>query len=779
VVIVKNTSNQKLFVLDRSEKCVAILDPTLPRGFPYFDDLHTEHIQYGFKTLEFSIPGNHPQAIHLVNDHLVIYPNDQEELELFQIKQVSEEHEASQYTKKLLCENAAVTDLLGTIIRPAKLPSYTLEQAISYILTGTGWELGKAEYHGAKDFDFHDYPTVLQAIHEILAAFEAEIQFTVEFNGTKIVKRKVEALLQRGRRTLKPFVYGQDLIGAQREEDGRERITALIGLGLGDNNGQLLTFANYTPPVTEGFEKVDDWVGSLEALARREGRKHLFGVYRDDKAQNAVELYCNTLEQLKKLSKPQLTYTVSVALLADLIGIEAHQVRIGDTVVVKDTTFQPELIVEARVLEKKTSKRNLIQNTIILGQFTPIVLNDLHLLQRLQSTLLQNQQKWNTASTTADNAKTTLDEWKYPTDTTKIDGGQIYTGSVTAKQIAAHTITSSHIDTAGLTADVIQSGKINTDHVTIGDPAGKVEITGGNVIIKGGNLEVYHTPEASDNGVMIRGNKIFTNFIKNPDFDHPPSEADWNLAIQTRYDATQKIIIIDTTSTMPYTGVNQWIDIYHPRATFQALFQTNLFGGSTPKNVRFYLYCYDSKGTRLADRSKQETFALFQSQHLLTWNVEFPPGTVRCLLFVQAEMKYNLKAGMEIHWIKASYDGWVSQEQLLAIPKDVYNVQAKAEMQMFHILISLSKTLTANIYYLVGEAEFDKPFTPISDEERVIVLLTPADGNSVFYSARPYAIDHKGFTLYLYCHKTFSTSSIQVQGLAYRTGYYGQLGFSL
>jgi hypothetical protein len=80
-------------------------------------------------------------------------------------------------------------------------------------------------------------------------------------------------------------------------------------------------------------------------------------------------------------------------------------------------------------------------------------------------------------------------------------------------------------------------------------------------------------------------------------------------------------------------------------------------------------------------------------------------------------MPYNLKAGMEIHWVKASYDGWVSQEQLLAILKDVYNVQAKAEMQMFHILISLSKSLTANTYYLVGKAEFDKPFTPISDVE--------------------------------------------------------------
>lgn len=124
---------------------------------------------------------------------------------------------------------------------------------------------------------------------------------------------------------------------------------------------------------------------------------------------------------------------------------------------------------------------------------------------------------------------------------------------------------------------MINTGRIRTDSVEIGSDDGKVLISGGNIIIRGGGLEVYSTSDGTDNGVMIRGNKVFTNFIKNPDFDQTPNEStDWQLySSATRYDATKKSIVIDTREAMEYTGIAQTIDIYHPRATFQAMFQSN------------------------------------------------------------------------------------------------------------------------------------------------------------------------------------------------------------
>jgi hypothetical protein len=142
-------------------------------------------------------------------------------------------------------------------------------------------------------------------------------------------------------------------------------------------------------------------------------------------------------------------------------------------------------------------------------------------------------------------------------------------------------------------------------------------------------------------------------------------------------------------------------------------------------------------------------------------------------------MQYNLNSGFEIYWVKGFYEEYATQQQFTSYPRDVYNIQAKAETQLFGINVALSSGLTAGNVYLAGRVNFDKAFTPISSTERIVVLLTPFGGNSVLYSARPYAIDNRGFTLYLYCHKSFSVSSIDINGMAYRAGYLGQIGLSV
>jgi phage minor structural protein len=381
--------NQKLFVLDRNYQCLTVLDPTLPQGFFYFDDIHTEALEHGLLTLEFSVPANHPEASHLVAENYVVYPTLDNEFQLLKMKKpITSITADGQHIKRVFAENAAVSDLLGTIVRPTKLNSYTLEQAMEYVLAGSGWELGKAEYSGVKDFDFTDYITALDAVHQILDEFGAEIKFTVEFVGLTVVRKTIDVLLARGEKTLKPFVYSIDLEGVEKHEDTDDLVTALIGVGPSRSDGSYLTFSSYTPPAEPGYEKVDDWVGSLDALQQwGNGGKHIFGVYKDDNAQNAVELYNRTLAKLKELSKPLYTYKVDVITLERITGYEAHRVRVGDEIVIKDTTFQPELILRARVIERRTSKRDPTQDQVILGEYRPIMATQAKFLQRLQGNI--------------------------------------------------------------------------------------------------------------------------------------------------------------------------------------------------------------------------------------------------------------------------------------------------------------------------------------------------------------------------------------------------------
>jgi phage minor structural protein len=358
-----------LYVLDRFEKAIGVLNPSLPNSCPFFDDVRTERTEYAYLTFEFSVPANHPQAQNLVVGNKIIYPVKNDQYNLFRIINTEDDHNDGQYIKKITCENSAVGDLLGNIILPATLNSYTLQQSLSYLLQGTNWQVGDVEISGTQNFQFDDVVTSLDALHQLMDQFGAQIEFVVQFSGLQITNRLVHARLSRGRTLNKPFVYGLNLKGAKRKEDYTQLATALYGIGNKDSTGNLLTFDSYNPTLSYPYEKPAGakWVGDQDALQQwSPDGKHIFGVYKDDKATNPVELFNNTLEELKKRTKPSLSYEVDIALLND------DDVHLYDTIIVKDTTFQPELVLSAQVVETKTSITDPSKNQVTLGDYQPI-----------------------------------------------------------------------------------------------------------------------------------------------------------------------------------------------------------------------------------------------------------------------------------------------------------------------------------------------------------------------------------------------------------------------
>jgi phage minor structural protein len=186
-----------------------------------------------------------------------------------------------------------------------------------------------------------------------------------------VIRKKVNVLIQRGNNTQKIFEYGRDLLEVERVEDTNELITALIGIGKPNDQGIPLTFHDYNPPLQKEFEKKEDWIGNREAR-HRWGKKgqHIFGIYKDEQAQNPVELFNRTLQQIKRRSRPRVTYKMDVLVLEKHTDYQAHQVRLGDTVRVKDQTFHPELLIEARVIERKRSKTNPSKDIIVLASYS-------------------------------------------------------------------------------------------------------------------------------------------------------------------------------------------------------------------------------------------------------------------------------------------------------------------------------------------------------------------------------------------------------------------------
>ncbi|MED4261962.1 phage tail spike protein [Priestia aryabhattai] len=400
------------FILDKGYQTVGILGNDAPQGCPIVSDTHHGQLENGYSTLQFTVPSNHPTSSLLETEGFVVYTNGKDGYELFRIKELEESH-GDDMTKVVYCETSATSDLTGQIIRPITFTSKSLTDVISTLLSNTGWELGESYYDALMTIEFTDYPTVLEAIRTAISSFGAEIEFKVEMSGLRIVRRVVNLYEKRGQVTDAIFEYGYNLQGVKRKEDSNKVYTAMIGVGKEDANGKQISIidAQVVPP--SPFEKVDDYVGDTDALEKwGNNGQHVFGVFNDQNATNAVELYNNTLAELKKYNKPQLSYEVEVAMLEQITGYDHTKVSIGDTILVKDTTFNPPLYLEARVLEKELSTVEPDKGKITLGEYVLIKVQPILAIQKLQKTIQLKQDEWNKAYEKAQEAQDAVSQIK-------------------------------------------------------------------------------------------------------------------------------------------------------------------------------------------------------------------------------------------------------------------------------------------------------------------------------------------------------------------------------
>jgi phage minor structural protein len=382
-----------IFVLNTKERIVGVLNNSAPLSCPYFSDKHIENLATGVHSYEFSVPASHETAGVLEAEGFVIITDlDDKELE--------EIGNDSGYIKSVYCEHIAISELLVDVVRPIKLESYTLEQSFTIILDGSLWELGTVDYTESLDVEFGQYVTVLEALHTLMDLYQVEVQYEVVFKNGVLEKRLIHVQKQRGRITHKPFLYGKDLIEVKRTINTEEVISALIGIGKGDASGKQLTLAGFAWGDTSSYytDFEADYVTSNDLLQRwGVNGKHKFGLYISEKTE-PVQLFVDTVEELKRRSTPSNKYECLVITLERITGYEADKVRVGDTAIIHDIEFKPELILEARVIELTRSYTAPENDAVVLGSYKPINLGNFATIDYLQKKIQQKEQLWETTA---------------------------------------------------------------------------------------------------------------------------------------------------------------------------------------------------------------------------------------------------------------------------------------------------------------------------------------------------------------------------------------------
>jgi phage minor structural protein len=393
--------SERLWIFSKDEEFLTTLGAR--KGAPFYDAIHTEQINKE-NNFDFSVPADHEDSQHVVEENLVAFKDEDGAFQLFEMKEPETEH-GEELRKSVFCQHVSLTELNDEIIEDIRPTDVTAHFALTEALNGTRWQVGTVDDLGTNSTNFY-YESVMSAIQKILNTWGGEIRYRVEITGNAITARYIDILARRGADTGKRFVYSKDLVNVRRTVISTGVKTALYGRGkgeeTGDGFGRRITFADVEWLVANG-DPVDkplgqEWVGDSDALSQfgrpnTDGTKrHREGKFEDSEETDAATLLQSTWDDLQKRKEPLTAYEMSVIDL-EQDGREHEAVRLGDTSTAIDKKFVPELRVQARIVE---IKRNLLEKRktkVVLGNFLPLFTDD-DTAERIEAKLNQKTGEW-------------------------------------------------------------------------------------------------------------------------------------------------------------------------------------------------------------------------------------------------------------------------------------------------------------------------------------------------------------------------------------------------
>lgn len=388
----------QIYVFNLAETLVTVID-ALDELCPFQDAFHLEQINRQ-NTFHFLIPANNEKANFIIEGNLIAFKDLDGDFQLFEIKIINEIHE-DMILKDVYCEHA-VFELLDELIPFNWQRNQYASTILTQALLGTRWSPGTVTaFPLVKATVRMELDNPLSALKKMVTAFGGgEFKYRVTISGSSISGRFIDYLPKRGADTGKRFEYEKDINSVRREIDFTNVKTRLYGYGKaqevpgGTRRVRFSDISQIIPRIKPlGDEFVDD-PDALTKWGRAGGTRHRVGFYENPDIIDPVELLQRTNETLDQLKNPHFSYEMKVTDLERFSGLSHEKVRLGDKVKVIDRTFNPKLIVEARVIEIKRYLTEPEKDELILDNFKPLSVEDGEILREVQERVNSNQGVW-------------------------------------------------------------------------------------------------------------------------------------------------------------------------------------------------------------------------------------------------------------------------------------------------------------------------------------------------------------------------------------------------
>ncbi|WP_078428759.1 phage tail spike protein [Alkalihalobacterium alkalinitrilicum] len=321
-----------------------------PNAKLFWNDNHVSNLKneenFDFHTL-------YDNSQHITSRNRVIIPDEDGFFLEFIIDETIKDKE-----QKEVYTTASYLDLRKQkVIEPTTLEGATVNTSTDFILSGTEWRRGTTEYAGVRSIKFENYSNPFKALKQIASTFELELRFRVEIQGNRITGRFVDLIKHQGEWRGKEVTVGKDLIGLKRREQADNIVSALLCLGPEREDGTRLVLT------VEDEEARQRW--------SRTGQ-HMWDIYEpQSEDQDMTEERLSSLgeTELKKRINSVVQYEADQASIEHIFGYEHEKVRLGDITRIKDTSYNPALYMEARVISVERSISDPSQKKYILGDF--------------------------------------------------------------------------------------------------------------------------------------------------------------------------------------------------------------------------------------------------------------------------------------------------------------------------------------------------------------------------------------------------------------------------
>lgn len=251
--------------------------------------------------------------------------------------------------RTLECENASM-DLLNESVEAYEATSqHNIVFYIEKFTLDSGWEIGVNEVSNLRrTLSWDGDTTALERIQSVATQFDnAELEFSFEFKGNQLVKRKIDIYKKRGRDTDFKLYVNKDINSIESTTDIYQLVNAIRPYGgTPEGKDQPISLRGYNWSDPEGRFKLNSEKGILmdtqnvKMWSRTNTENNYFLQHKSWTTTDQKELLDTTINWLKQYSQPIETYTVDIANLP-------FDLQVGDYISIVDEN--EELYLKSRV----------------------------------------------------------------------------------------------------------------------------------------------------------------------------------------------------------------------------------------------------------------------------------------------------------------------------------------------------------------------------------------------------------------------------------------------